>query len=108
MAVLLFHIYEAAKSPDLALVDADHSVEGLTKHMRRKPANIPISRVESALYFCNLLDEEGRFWHPQDKTFKEFMAELESSWWHAYQFDSFNNILKVKQSLYGKGRSSSK
>ena len=97
MAVLLYHINVAAKDPEIGHVDADYSVTGLIVDMVKKPARIKVSKIESALYSCNMLAEKGKFWHPQDKPFTSFISDLERLWVNKYQFDPFYNILVAKK-----------
>jgi hypothetical protein len=87
LAVMLFHIYEAARDPELGFTDAERRLRSLANDMTRRPARLKQSIVESALYFCNMRAEQGKFWHPLDKNIDEFLSDVVKTTNKPYRFD---------------------
>lgn len=71
--VLMYHLHKFAEKHGHA--DADRTLAELTRLLSYSNRYLkPV--VESAMYCCNLLDEEKEFWHPQGATFDEFARKV--------------------------------
>lgn len=75
LAVLLYAIHWAALDENIGHNDARESVQSLTKRLNRHVYVDP-NVVESALYACNLLDEQGKFVHPQGIGFETMLKRV--------------------------------
>ena len=70
--VLLHHVVNS----DDAENDADRTVAELVEEIDGYRRTISKSVMESALYCCNMMDEKGKFWHPQGLTFEKFIYHV--------------------------------
>lgn len=88
--VLLFHLYRGSQLEEVGFEDADHTLDELSKLLYARK-DVPINRevLESALWSCNLMDENGLFWHPKGYSFKKYIDMVLSP--HAASFDLFYN-----------------
>jgi hypothetical protein len=87
VVVLLYHVYQGLKDDDVGYEDAEDTLALMTRRLS------PIYRMdpkilESALWSCNLLNEKGKWWHPNDRTFDEFIRDVLGE-------DSFNKTYNV-------------
>jgi hypothetical protein len=71
--VLLYHLHRFAIKHGHS--DADRTLNEVTRLLSFSHRCLT-SVVESALYCCNLLDEETEFWHPEGATFDEFARKV--------------------------------
>lgn len=77
LAVLLWHLHAAAKDAEIGMNDAEETLEMVVGRLKtRQPHKIQTRGVEGALYCCNLMDEVGKFWHPEGKPFDQFLKEI--------------------------------
>ncbi len=70
--------------------DADYTVNELIRELSKK-VYVKREVIESALYNCNLQDEEGEFWHPFDSNFDAFLARVLGS---RFKFDKQYNLIE--------------
>ncbi len=71
-AVLLHNVLTC----DDAENDADRTVDELIAAVDNNRGWIPRAVLESALYCCNMNDEQHKFWHPKQWTFIKFYKDL--------------------------------
>ncbi len=74
LAILLYNVHRAAEEAEVGFYHASESLDSLTKLLDKK-AIVRIEDIEAALWSSNLLDEQGKFWHPQLK-FKDWVRNL--------------------------------
>ncbi len=87
LAVMLYHIHKAASDPEIGYIDAERRLSQISNDLVRKPAKIKQSLVESSLAFCNLMAEQGKFWHPLNKSVDEFISDVVRVTGKPYRFD---------------------
>jgi hypothetical protein len=98
IAVMMWHLQLAAKDPDIGHNDADFDLKTLCALMRTKqPCRINTIAIESALYSCNLMDEAGKFWHPEGKSFDEFLKDMVFVSRQHGNYDRFYNFFEAKK-----------
>lgn len=73
--------------------DADRTVDELLAALDDNRGWIPRVVLESALYCCNINDEDGKFWHPQVATFPGFIKKVLGT---KYHFDRYYNRIIEK------------
>ena len=79
-ATLLVNMYKAAKHPEIGWQDADNSLRHITKYIESKHKyRIPTWAMESALWACNMLHEERKFWDatPNKAKFDIFLEKID-------------------------------
>lgn len=74
--ILLDNIYRANQDSEIGFEHAVKTIEDLVAPMEAARVELNLTDIESALWSCQLLDEKGAFWHPQGKTFDEFLKEI--------------------------------
>ena len=97
LAILIYNVYKGAANKNVGFEDANETLDSLCNHLN-KEFPIDVSLLESALWSCNLLDEEKQFWHPKELTFQQFVTKL-------FPKDSFNriyNMLEEKNGHHGR------
>jgi len=72
ITILLLHLYRLYEKD--GNMDAINSVEEIEKRMKFS-IRLPLSIVESCLYSCNMLSEQGEFWHPRMNC-ESFLAKV--------------------------------
>jgi len=92
-AILLVSLYKAAKDPKIGHQDIDYSFKQLVNSLSGKGISVRKEVIESALYSCNMLSEDGKFWHPEGKSFNQFTKTVIGS---DMTFDSFYNLIRSK------------
>ena len=94
LAVLLDNVRLGASLPDeVGFEDIAETYEMFMRRMDTK-LQIPTASVETALWSCNLLDERGRFIHPEGLTFEEFLDRLLD---RSYKFNKVYNCLEERK-----------
>lgn len=92
LTALLYNIYQGALDGEVGFEDAHRTLEGLTAPLN-KSTQVLTSVLESALWSCNLMNEQGKWWHPTGITFDEFLKEvLEKD-----SFDKMYNLIVRKK-----------
>lgn len=71
---------------------ADRTYRQIVHELNGKRMAYPKDLVESVLYFCNMNDEEGEFWHPLDMTFKAYAKRICAD--NNVKFNSYFNYLE--------------
>lgn len=94
LAILLHHVYQAAKDPGIGFEDADETIETLTGKVNQEFL-IDLSLLESALWSCNLMNEAGKFWHPRGLDFKQFVKYL-------FPGERFNTVFNMIEEKNGR------
>lgn len=90
-AVLLMHVIKGIADKDVGFEDADKTYEQIRNDLN-KMFMINKDAVESALWSCNLLNEQGRFNHPDLLSFDGFVAKMAPK----KTFDPLRNLLESK------------
>jgi hypothetical protein len=75
IVALLDNIYRGAQHAEVGFEDASRTLDAITHELNKKVFIDP-SVVESALWSCNLMDEQGKFWHPRGLSFEQFLKKL--------------------------------
>ncbi len=86
LAVIIHNILEASNDVAIGFLDSERTVKGITKDFSRV-VKVKQSLLESGLYFCNLMSENGKFWHPTGKSVDEFIADIIRVSGKPYRFD---------------------
>lgn len=89
-AVLL---YNTASFPEKDLDPERSPVELATAMSNSAFGWIKRIYLETGLYYCNLLDEDGKFWHPQNKSFDRFLEDILPD---DLAFDKTYNFIYIK------------
>ncbi len=92
LVVLLDNVYRGADHPEVGFEDANKTLPMLAKYLGRSHELVDEGSIESALWSCNLLDENGAFWHPTDKTFDQFVDRMLPN----HRFDKKFNLIIPK------------
>lgn len=96
IVVLLYHVHKGSKESDVGFEDADRTLQELTKLLCQRRVTVKKSALESALWSCNLMNERKKFWHPEGKSFKAYLAKILRP--YGSEFDHFYNwILESKE-----------
>jgi len=93
--VLLYHVTKGANHPKVGFEDADRTLTEMIRALNRTSIKVNRSVLESALWSCNLMDENDEFWHPTNKPFRRFVTNL--LWDYRSEFDEFYNFIKDKK-----------
>lgn len=75
LAVLLFYVHRGAADNEVGFVDARESLETLTRELN-KALYVDPTMLESAIWSSNIMDEQGKFWHPEGLTFDEWVRRI--------------------------------
>lgn len=75
LVILLGNVYRGLVEPLVGFEDADRTVAELTLELNRK-TQVGRTALESALWSCNLLNEQGKFWHPKGVDFETFLKKI--------------------------------
>jgi hypothetical protein len=89
--VLIYHLFQSKAK--FGHMDADYTFEQLRKALS---FTIPVKTaiLESALYSCNLVEEQGEFWSPEKEKFLEFATRVSGG----RKFHQFYNWIEEKKS----------
>lgn len=90
LLVLMYHLQMGASLPAVGFEDADNTINFIMKELQRS-ASFNIHLIESALWSCNLMDELGYFWHPENRSFNSFLKRMLIN--KNYKFDKMYNLL---------------
>lgn len=72
-AVVLFQNVMTCEDADN---DTERTVAELASEINQMRGQLSKGVLESALYCCNINEEDKKFWHPKGYTFEEFLADL--------------------------------
>ena len=75
VSVLMYSLKKAASDQAIGYVDADKTYNQLSSELNRM-VTLPQEVVESALYYCNMLQEKKAFKHPGGLTFDELLFKI--------------------------------
>lgn len=75
LLTLLWNVRAGAKTDDVGFLDADNTLQSLTKKLNRK-VWVDQSSLESGLWSCNLMAEVGKFQDLRDRTFETFLKDV--------------------------------
>jgi hypothetical protein len=73
-------------------MDAIRTYEDVKKRFI-KPRWIPVADLEALIYCANLLNEEGKFWHPEKMEFDPFLKRVGKT----QQFDKIYNMFRGRK-----------
>lgn len=89
LVVLMDNVYRGSEHPNVGYEDAYIPFDMFAARLNKQHW-LNIQEVESALWSCNLMNEEGKFWHPRGISFDEFIESLKLT---GYKFDRTFNTL---------------
>ncbi len=94
LVVMLTNVIKGAQTSTVGFEDADRTYRQIVNQLgKAKKVMIPDSLIESALWSCNLLHEQGKFEHPLDVKFTPWMKALVKP----DGFDRKYNFIKEKE-----------
>lgn len=73
--VLMYHMRKGALDKDVGWEHASREIHEVMRFLD-KQLHIPTATLEGALWSANLLDEQGKFVHPEYKSFEEWSKGL--------------------------------
>ena len=76
--------------------DPDYTQKELIKAVDRHQGKVTKEALERILFCLNMNDEDGKFWHPLDKTFDGY---LKTAIPVGYTFDKDYNLLGKKENF---------
>lgn len=78
VVVLLLNVIKGAQKSSVGFEDADRTYKQMLEQLGRPGTKILVneSLIESALWSCNLLDEQGEFEHPSGTKFGPWLRKL--------------------------------
>lgn len=105
IAVLLWHLYASSRDETIGYNDANVSMIAILKALNpRRKKLLSIRTLESALYCCNILDEQGRFWHPKGGSFDDFVKRIMVENADERSFNKTYNYFEEGKGKRGKAR----
>lgn len=95
--VLLLNVARGSRHPNVGFEDTDNS-EAQLRALIGQGRSIAIekSALESALWSCNLLDEQKAFEHPDGKSFDDFLNSILEPRGRGEKFDKIYNLIIPK------------
>lgn len=75
LVCLLWNAHRGAAHPEVGWEDTEETLDTYTKKLNRG-VFVPKELIESGLWSCSLLDEQGEFWHPRGLTFEQFVDKV--------------------------------
>lgn len=75
LMALIFNLLEGAKDPNIGFEDIRETVDTMTRKLN-KDYWLEDKVIESALFNSNLMNENGKFWHPKGLTFEQFTKKF--------------------------------
>lgn len=76
IVVLVYHVTRGAKHPSVGFEDANRTKQDLIHRLARDRTSLPKPLLESALWSCNLMNEMGEFWSPNDESFRAYVRRI--------------------------------
>ena len=100
ITTLLYNVYRGAQTPEIGFEDCDLSMKDMVRDFggRTTKAHIPRRTLESALWSCSQMNDNGQFWSPTGETFKQLIERIEQTAIDgaAVKFDERYNLLTEK------------
>jgi hypothetical protein len=93
LAVLLCHMHEAENNPNIGFLDTKETATSLGRYLN-KSTHIYSHQIESMLWCSNLLNEEGKWWHPYHESFDEWIKDIVGS---KATFNKIYNLIEDKE-----------
>jgi hypothetical protein len=90
LVTLIQNVIVGAQTTEVGFEDARETVESLTRKLNGFTM-IETSVLESALWSCNLLNENQKFWDTKGRDFDSFLKDLLGN---ARRFDKTYNLIK--------------
>lgn len=75
LAVLIEHVYRGALHPEVGYADSQRTLDTLIGALN-KAFWLDPSLIQSALWSCNLLHEQGSFSHPKGLKFEDWVKRF--------------------------------
>ncbi len=75
LLTLLYHVHEGALAPEVGFLDANNTIQSLTKKLNRETW-IENSTLESALWSCNLMNEVEKFRDYKGRSFDDLLKSI--------------------------------
>lgn len=81
LIILYLHVVRAQKHPEIGHQDERAPWSKYLNYLNSTKISIPIQDFENAFWASNMLDDmvTERFWHPQEKSIKQFFEEIGNS-----------------------------
>jgi hypothetical protein len=95
LVTLVDNVYRGAEHPDVGYEDAHIPFNKYLETLKSMHA-ITVDRLESGLWSCNLLNEEGKFWHPRGLTFDQFLGSLKTG---DFVFNKTYNVFESRREV---------
>jgi hypothetical protein len=74
LMTLLYHVHRGAALSTVGFEDSTQTIQKLTFNLNQRLI-VRISDLESALWSANLMQEQGKWWHPTGRSFDEFLRD---------------------------------
>jgi hypothetical protein len=92
LTTLLYNIYEGSKEKNIGWEDAALTLNDITRNLTYT-CHVQPDDVESALWSCNLRDENKKFWDIKGRTFDEYLKSVVPG----YKFNKDYNFITKKE-----------
>lgn len=90
---LLGNVYYGANIDEVGFEDMERGINDLARQLSYFKYYVDADAVQSALWSCNLMNEEGRFYSARGEEFDKFVARLMATSGQAYIFDKRYNLI---------------
>jgi hypothetical protein len=92
LVTMLHNVWEGSRQELVGFEDARETINSLTKRLNKSVVVDP-NLLESCLWSCNLMNEQGKFWDCRGRNFEEFLREALPG----AKLDPFYNTLTFKK-----------
>lgn len=92
LAILLLNIHRSAEDPAICYLDPHLPIEYLEACFNVE-FRVALGRMERALFCANMMNEQGKFWHPKGLSFKEWSEKMTP---RGYDFNAQYNFFQEK------------
>lgn len=89
LVILLNNFCTAVADPNIGHNDTDKSIAEVLARYKSARINLTQRDLEDFLYCCNMLHEDGKFWHPTGESFDKFTYDVARN----FKFDKQYNRL---------------
>lgn len=93
LLTLILNIQKGAATKEVGFVDANETLQSLTKQLN-KAAWVEQSVLESGLYSCSMMNEQGLFEDIKNRPFQTYLKDVLGP---GVAFDSFFHLIKDKK-----------
>jgi hypothetical protein len=75
LAILILMVHKGSQEERVGFEDCSETLESLTRKLDVL-VNVEQSSLESALWSANIMNDIGKFWHPEGLSFDEFTKSV--------------------------------